>query len=610
MISAAARGRNMLALRQLLSRFLDVCNAVEYAHSRGVIHRDIKPANILLGPYGETLLVDWGLAKVVGREDPQEDTSAEATFRPSSASGSSETQAGSAVGTPAYMSPEQAEGRIAVVGVASDIYNLGATLYCLLTGRPPIEDREVFAALRRAQRGDFPPPRQVDRTVPAALEAVVLRAMAARPEDRYPSAKTLAEELERWLADEPVRAYREPIATRTARWARRNKPTVAAAAVLLVSGVVALAVNDAMVRIEKDRTEEQHLQAVASFRDAERQRRLAHRLSSALTLDRGLALCERGDVNAGLLWFVRGLEATPADDPLHDAGRANLATWQRRLTSLTGILHHRGELVLDASFRPDGRTIVTVNRSPGGSTLNVTVWDAARLTPIGPPLTVGDPLSSAHWSFRDPVADWINPARTLILAGRSGSAVGLWDIDTGRPVGPPVALGGRILCAAFRPDGGAFVVGGDDRTARVHDAATGAPISDPMTHGGDVLDVAYSPDGRAIVTGSRDGTVRIWEAATGRPVVSPLLHGARSGASPSGPTARRSRRADATARRASGTPRAGRSGSPCGIAATSWPWRSAPTAGDCCPAASTARRASATRRPLGRWPASCGIRAR
>ena len=171
-----------LALRQLLSRFVGVCNTMAYAHSRGVLHRDLKPSNIMLGPYGETLVVDWGLAKVVGRDDPYREPSAEATLRPGSRSGSSETEAGTVIGTPAYMSPEQAEGRLESLGPASDVYSLGATLYCLLTGRPPFVEPEVFVVLRKVQRGDFRPPRQVAHQVPPALEAVVLKAMAPAPE--------------------------------------------------------------------------------------------------------------------------------------------------------------------------------------------------------------------------------------------------------------------------------------------------------------------------------------------------------------------------------------------------------------------------------------------
>ena len=162
---------------------------VAYAHSRGVIHRDLKPANILLGPYGETLVVDWGLAKVVGRgEAAARAGAAEATLQPASGSGSSETLPGTALGTPAYMSPEQAEGRLEQVGPLSDVYSLGATLYCLLTGKPPIDETDVGEALRRVQRGEFPPPRAVRPGIPQGLEAICLKAMALKPEERYPSA--------------------------------------------------------------------------------------------------------------------------------------------------------------------------------------------------------------------------------------------------------------------------------------------------------------------------------------------------------------------------------------------------------------------------------------
>ena len=133
-------GRRSLELRKLLRRFLDVCNAIEYAHSRGVLHRDIKPGNIIVGKHGETLVVDWGLAKAVGHIDPGVDAG-ERTLIPSSASGSAETLPGSALGTPAYMSPEQAEGDIEHLGPRSDVYSLGATLYYILTGRPPAGGR-------------------------------------------------------------------------------------------------------------------------------------------------------------------------------------------------------------------------------------------------------------------------------------------------------------------------------------------------------------------------------------------------------------------------------------------------------------------------------------
>jgi serine/threonine-protein kinase len=231
-------GRRSLELRKLLRRFLDVCNAIEYAHSRGVLHRDIKPGNVIVGRHGETLVVDWGLAKATGRSEPG---SGERTLLPSSASGSAETLPGSALGTPAYMSPEQAEGNLEALGPRSDVYSLGATLYSLLTGRPPLEGDDIGAILRFVQRGEIRPPRLIDPALDQALEAICVKAMALRPEDRYGSCRALAEDIERWMADEPVTAWREPVSRRARHWARRNRTAVTAAAVALVVALVGMA---------------------------------------------------------------------------------------------------------------------------------------------------------------------------------------------------------------------------------------------------------------------------------------------------------------------------------------------------------------------------------
>jgi serine/threonine-protein kinase len=257
-------GERSLALRGLLARFVAVCNAVGYAHSRGIIHRDLKPANVMLGEYGETLLVDWGLARVLAQADPER-TTPYSLLRLEDED--TATRLGQTLGTPAYMPPEQARGEHDRVSAASDVWALGATLYALLTGKAPYGGPDVML---KANVCEFPPPRQVNATVPRALAAVCLKAMASKIEDRYATARALAEEVEHWLADEPVAAYREPLRERARRWGRRNRTLVASAVVLLLASVVGLGVGLSAVGQERARTARQRDEALANLGRAER----------------------------------------------------------------------------------------------------------------------------------------------------------------------------------------------------------------------------------------------------------------------------------------------------------------------------------------------------
>ncbi len=267
-------GERAVELRGLLGRFIDVCNAIAYAHSRGVLHRDLKPGNIMLGQYGETLVVDWGLAKA---QDPSDTKtkSVEGPIRPSSLGGSAETVMGSTIGTPQYMSPEQSAGRLDLLGAASDVYSLGATLYCILTGRAPIEGPNVESVLRNVQRGEFAPPRAVNGQIPKPLEAICLKAMSLKPEDRYQSPKDLAGDVEHWLADEPVAAYREPWTAKAARWGRKHKTLVAGAFALVVTAAIALAVSAVLIKKQQLLTEAAREDAITARDAAQRRFRLA-----------------------------------------------------------------------------------------------------------------------------------------------------------------------------------------------------------------------------------------------------------------------------------------------------------------------------------------------
>lgn len=239
-------GYDSVEFRKLLGRFVDVCNAIQYAHSRGVLHRDLKPGNIMLGKYGETLVVDWGLAKLQGRDDETK-VEGETTLQASSGSGSSPTQFGSAIGTPAYMPPEQAAGKLDELGPESDVYSLGATLCHLLTGKSPVTGKSLGELLKKVQQGDIPAPRQVNPTVPKPLDAICLRAMAMRPQDRYASPQELADDVERFLADEPVTAHIEPLVVRARRLVRKHQTVAATTAAVVLVSVIGLGVFSTIV---------------------------------------------------------------------------------------------------------------------------------------------------------------------------------------------------------------------------------------------------------------------------------------------------------------------------------------------------------------------------
>ncbi len=231
-------GKRSLKFRGLLQQFIAVCNTIAYAHDQGVIHRDLKPLNIMLGPYGETLVMDWGLAKRFGRDDQ----AAESGEDGPSPSPSPEdlTATGAVLGTPRYMSSEQAKGE--PTGPASDIFSLGLILYAIMTGKPAFDGDSLRGAdpLKAVREADILPPRIREASLSRALEAVCLKALAASPEDRYESARALAEDVTRWLADEPVSQWREPLSLRVRRWIRTHRTIVITTAAVVVFGVVGL----------------------------------------------------------------------------------------------------------------------------------------------------------------------------------------------------------------------------------------------------------------------------------------------------------------------------------------------------------------------------------
>jgi serine/threonine-protein kinase len=401
-------GERSLALRGLLRRFVDVCNAVAYAHSRGVLHRDLKPGNVMLGPYGETLVVDWGLAKVIDRPDRGEDGRAGELLRPLSGIGSALTVQGQVFGTPSYMSPEQAAGRLDELGPGTDVYSLGAVLYYLTTGAPPVEGADITEVLRKVRAGDFPRPRAVNPSVPPALEAVCLKAMAARPADRYPSPRALADDVENWLGDEPVSAWREPLAVRLRRRVRRHRTLVAAAAGLAVAATVALAVGTALLGNANARTERRRREAEANLTRAEANYALARgavdryltKVAAERLLDEPHMERLRRELLDTAREFYQKLVDAQESDPraAADLGRAyerlsrisaELGEWREAIGQAD-----RGRAVFEALAARDPADPVTREGLAGS------------LASLGAHLREFGQSARAEWSFRRAIGIW------------------------------------------------------------------------------------------------------------------------------------------------------------------------------------------------------------
>jgi WD40 repeat protein len=454
-----------------------LARAIHTVHQRGIVHRDLKPGNVLLTADGAPKVADFGLAKRLDADGP--------------------TVTGDILGTPSYMPPEQAAGRTREIGPAADIYSLGAILYELLTGRPPFDGETPWETVNRITSEEAVTPRRLQPRIPRDLETICLKCLQKEPSKRYASARALADDLRRFLDDEPIQARRIGLWERAVKWARRRP---AAAALLGVSSlaVLALAAGGIVYEVRLSQALNE------ATNNAEESRRRLVRLQVA----EGTHALDDGDWLGSLVWFAEALSLDPGSAEREKMHRVRFGAVLRRCPRLILMGFHDGP-VCEARFSPDGHFLITASEDQTAQ-----LWDVRAGKSVGPPLRHDGAVLTASFS---------PDGQAVVTAGADGAAR-VWDVTTRRALLPPLRHGAMVFAAAFSGDGRRLLTASADSTARLWDAATGNPLAPPLEHRGPVRCAAFSRDGRRVVTASDDGTARVWDAANGKPVTEPLVH--------------------------------------------------------------------------------------
>ncbi|MBN9118512.1 MAG: protein kinase [Planctomycetes bacterium] len=529
-----------------------VARGVAAAHAQGIVHRDLKPGNVLLDAAGAPKVADFGLVKYRDRSDV--------------------TRTGQVMGTPAYMSPEQAKGESKFVGPPADVWALGVILYQALTGARPFAADNPLEMMIRIGTDDPTPPRAVVAAVPRDLELICLKCLAKRPGERYPSAKELADDLDRYLRHEPISVRPAGPVERAYKWARRNKTlsaalvVCAAAAAALVGLAVSQARNADLSQrtqsVEKDlgKTNDQLNDTKAQLDDtkqkAERDKKKAdddlakaeraklQKAESAASIKhfaqiRMLDRCRGADPSLGLR-LLANPDACP--DRFRDFTWGVLKRLCRERLTLTkqpgtalsvsrdGKVVALGDTIAKAAVRlldvETGRELRALAGHAGAITAvsfaaradalasvsadgTARVWDPATAT-ARHVLKVGSALQSVALA---PDAAWVaaGPGGNPFDATARPTAIKLWHLTGGNEPTTTDLAGhtGPVWALAVSPDGKTLASASADGTVRLWDVAKGTGLA-VKRHGGWVTSVAFAPDGRTVASGGADGTLNEW----------------------------------------------------------------------------------------------------